>query len=54
MVLQCAAEEMPIHVEEDQAYFGSLLKSICETRLKSEADGWYDYCSLLNSHLLSL
>lgn len=46
MQLQCAAEEMPIHLEEDQAYFGSILKSICETRLKSDTDGWYGYFSL--------
>jgi DEAD/DEAH box helicase domain-containing protein len=40
---------MPIHVEDDQIYFGSVLKSICETRLKSDADGWYAYYYLFCS-----
>ena len=50
-LFQCAAEEMPINVDEDQTYFGSLLKSICETRLKGDADGWYRYQFLFHSHI---
>ncbi|KAF7440973.1 hypothetical protein PC9H_001322 [Pleurotus ostreatus] len=38
--LQCAAHEMPVSTE-DEVYFGSSLKHICETRLTKDADGWY-------------
>ncbi|KAG8858046.1 hypothetical protein FRB91_010520 [Serendipita sp. 411] len=39
--LQCAADEMPINVVEDQEYFGPQLDEICNTRLKRDSDGWY-------------
>ena len=37
--LQCAATEMPITSEDDQ-YFGSMMKEICETHLSRDEDGW--------------
>ncbi|SNX85525.1 related to HRQ1 - putative RecQ helicase [Melanopsichium pennsylvanicum] len=41
--LQCAAEEMPITVEDDTQYFGSHLATLCETRLETDGSGFY-YC----------
>ncbi|KAI0336366.1 DEAD/H helicase [Cubamyces sp. BRFM 1775] len=38
--LQCAAHEMPL-MDEDEAYFGPLMKEICETRLLKDTEGWY-------------
>ncbi|KDQ19633.1 hypothetical protein BOTBODRAFT_28200 [Botryobasidium botryosum FD-172 SS1] len=38
--LQCAAHEMPINLEEDEQYFGSLLEELSE-KLKCDQDGWY-------------
>ncbi|KAH9901228.1 DEAD/H helicase [Cubamyces lactineus] len=38
--LQCAAHEMPL-MHEDEAYFGPLMKEICETRLVKDKEGWY-------------
>ncbi|KAJ7702373.1 hypothetical protein B0H17DRAFT_923441 [Mycena rosella] len=38
--LQCAAQEMPICLA-DSAFFGPLMKELCETRLKVDNDGWY-------------
>ncbi|KAH7910172.1 hypothetical protein BJ138DRAFT_1153504 [Hygrophoropsis aurantiaca] len=38
--LQCAAHEMPLSGDDD-AYFGSLFKSLCKTKLSIDKDGWY-------------
>ncbi|KAI0670538.1 DEAD/H helicase [Trametes maxima] len=38
--LQCAAFEMPL-TGEDEAYFGPLMKEICDTRLLRDKEGWY-------------
>ncbi|KAF7338638.1 DEAD/H helicase [Mycena venus] len=38
--LQCAAQEMPI-CQADSAFFGPLMKELCETRLRADKDGWY-------------
>ncbi|KAL1947966.1 hypothetical protein VTO73DRAFT_13690 [Trametes versicolor] len=38
--LQCAAYEMPL-MDEDEAYFGSSMKEICETKLVEDKEGWY-------------
>jgi DEAD/DEAH box helicase domain-containing protein len=37
--LQCAGQEMPLSVE-DSAYFGPLMKELCETKLSKDKDGW--------------
>ena len=51
--LQCAAQEMPINVDEDNVYFGPMLKSTCEARLSRDNDGWYVIlCSAL-PHILT-
>lgn len=39
--LQCAAEEMPIHPEDDQKYFGERLPVLCKTRLVGDEHGFY-------------
>lgn len=41
--LQCAAEEMPITLEDDEQYFGPHLATLCETRLESDGSGFF-YC----------
>ncbi|CAK5264861.1 unnamed protein product [Mycena citricolor] len=38
--LQCAAQEMPI-CDADSVFFGPLMKSICESKLRKDAEGWY-------------
>jgi len=38
--LQCAGTEMPI-TSEDEQYFSSMMKEICENRLSKDEDGWY-------------
>ncbi|KAF8316647.1 P-loop containing nucleoside triphosphate hydrolase protein [Clavulina sp. PMI_390] len=38
--VQCAAHEMPIHIEEDAQYFGDLLAPMCNN-LTRDAEGWY-------------
>jgi DEAD/DEAH box helicase domain-containing protein len=39
--LQCAADEMPLSVEADSQYFGPLLRTVCDTRLTKDTEGWY-------------
>ncbi|EPQ26138.1 uncharacterized protein PFL1_06346 [Pseudozyma flocculosa PF-1] len=41
--LQCAAEEMPISVEDDTRFFGEHLATLCKTRLQGDGSGYY-YC----------
>ncbi|GAK65346.1 p-loop containing nucleoside triphosphate hydrolase protein [Moesziomyces antarcticus] len=41
--LQCAAEEMPITVEDDEQYFGAHLATLCQTRLEADGSGFF-YC----------
>ncbi|TKY86154.1 hypothetical protein EX895_004979 [Sporisorium graminicola] len=41
--LQCAAEEMPITLEDDEQYFGPHLATLCETRLETDGSGFF-YC----------
>lgn len=41
--LQCAAEEMPITLEDDEQYFGPHLATLCKTRLETDASGFF-YC----------
>lgn len=41
--LQCAAEEMPVTIEDDEQYFGSHLSTLCKTRLETDGSGFY-YC----------
>jgi DEAD/DEAH box helicase domain-containing protein len=38
--IQCAANEMPIQIEEDEVYFGPLLEEMC-TKLERDKEGWY-------------
>ena len=37
--LQCAAHEMPF-MDDDETYFGPLMKEICEARLVKDKEGW--------------
>lgn len=39
--VQCAADEVPILPEDDEVYFGSSLKEICEARLIQDSQGYY-------------
>ncbi|OAL47879.1 P-loop containing nucleoside triphosphate hydrolase protein [Pyrenochaeta sp. DS3sAY3a] len=39
--VQCAAYEMPINVEADQIYFGSLVTKIARERMRSDKEGFY-------------
>ncbi|PVI04562.1 P-loop containing nucleoside triphosphate hydrolase protein [Periconia macrospinosa] len=39
--IQCAAHEMPINIEEDQAIFGSLLPGIARDRMRRDKEGFY-------------
>ncbi|KAF2226186.1 hypothetical protein BDZ85DRAFT_317271 [Elsinoe ampelina] len=39
--LQCAAHEMPVHPDNDEAYFGKLLTEICTTRMRKDDLGFY-------------
>ncbi|KAI5481435.1 DNA/RNA helicase, DEAD/DEAH box type [Pseudohyphozyma bogoriensis] len=39
--VQCAADEMPVHPEEDVPYFGETLPTICESRLIGDTEGFY-------------
>ncbi|KAK4051490.1 ATP-dependent 3'-5' DNA helicase [Microbotryomycetes sp. JL221] len=39
--IQCAANEVPIHVESDEQYFGPRLTKICRERLVPDADKYY-------------
>ncbi|SPO27099.1 related to HRQ1 - putative RecQ helicase [Ustilago trichophora] len=41
--LQCAAEEMPITLEDDEQYFGPHLATLCKTRLETDGSGFF-YC----------
>ncbi|SAM82972.1 related to HRQ1-putative RecQ helicase [Ustilago bromivora] len=41
--LQCAAEEMPITIEDDEQYFGPHLTTLCKTRLETDGTGFF-YC----------
>ncbi|SJX62501.1 related to HRQ1-putative RecQ helicase [Sporisorium reilianum f. sp. reilianum] len=41
--LQCAAEEMPITLEDDEQYFGPHLATLCQTRLETDGSGFF-YC----------
>ena len=41
--LQCAAEEMPITLEDDEQYFGPHLATLCKTRLETDDSGFF-YC----------
>lgn len=38
--LQCAANEMPISVKQDEKYFGVAMGKICQQRLVRDKDGW--------------
>ena len=38
--LQCAANEMPISVKQDEKYFGVAMGKICQERLVRDKDGW--------------
>lgn len=38
--LQCASHEVPL-TAEDEKYFGSLTKELCETKLSKDKDGWW-------------
>jgi DEAD/DEAH box helicase domain-containing protein len=37
--LQCAAQEMPISLQ-DELYFGPQMRKLCETQLVKDKDGW--------------
>lgn len=37
--LQCAAQEMPLS-PDDEIYFGSLTREICNSQLEKDKDGW--------------
>ncbi|KAL5388211.1 hypothetical protein DPSP01_003200 [Paraphaeosphaeria sporulosa] len=39
--IQCAAYEMPINAEADEAYFGSLLLKIAQERMRKGPDGFF-------------
>ena len=39
--LQCAADELPLHAKDDQAYFGTALPQICSERLEKDSEGFY-------------
>lgn len=39
--VQCAAHEMPIRLPEDELYFGELLNSIAEERMRKDEAGFY-------------
>ncbi|KAG9018344.1 hypothetical protein FRB93_000047 [Tulasnella sp. JGI-2019a] len=41
--LQCAANEMPISITDDEQYFGdpALFRKVCRERLTQDAEGWY-------------
>jgi DEAD/DEAH box helicase domain-containing protein len=39
--IQCAAYEMPINTEVDQAYFGPLLPKIARERMRRDKEGFY-------------
>lgn len=39
--LSCAAEELPIHPEEDARWFGPDLPQMCELRLIKDDEGYY-------------
>lgn len=39
--LQCAAYEMPIRADEDQAYFGKMLQEVAEERMIKDPMGFY-------------
>jgi len=39
--MQCAANEMPIKPEEDEQYFGKLLKDVVSTRMRKDELGFY-------------
>ncbi|PWN49117.1 P-loop containing nucleoside triphosphate hydrolase protein [Violaceomyces palustris] len=39
--LQCAAEEMPISIEDDTPFFGDHLASLCKTRLVDDGSGFF-------------
>ncbi|KAG9001135.1 hypothetical protein FRB90_011666 [Tulasnella sp. 427] len=39
--LQCAADEMPILPKNDEPYFGSSFKTLCERKLIKDKEGWY-------------
>ncbi|KAF9452846.1 DEAD/H helicase [Macrolepiota fuliginosa MF-IS2] len=38
--LQCAGDEMPICMEDEQ-YFGPLMHEVCDAKLIKDKDGWY-------------
>jgi DEAD/DEAH box helicase domain-containing protein len=42
--IQCAAYEMPIKPEDDEAYFGPLVHTIAKERMRKDKDGFY-HCS---------
>lgn len=42
--MQCAANEMPLRPEEDKSYFGTLLPTIAEERMRKDELGFY-HCS---------
>jgi len=39
--VQCAAEEMPVHVGDDERYFGPLLGEVCTEKLVADDEGFY-------------
>jgi DEAD/DEAH box helicase domain-containing protein len=39
--VQCAAHEMPVHLSDDQIYFGSKLAQICTERLVVDEENFY-------------
>ncbi|KZP01431.1 DEAD/H helicase [Calocera viscosa TUFC12733] len=39
--LQCAADELPIRLQDDEKYFGPSFQEICKSRLVCDQDGWY-------------
>lgn len=38
--LQCAGQEMPLSLEDEQ-YFGPGMRKICENQLVKDKDGWH-------------
>lgn len=39
--IQCAADEVPVQIEEDRQYFGDRLEKICRERLVRDDQGYY-------------
>ncbi|EJU03818.1 P-loop containing nucleoside triphosphate hydrolase protein [Dacryopinax primogenitus] len=39
--LQCAADELPIRLQDDGKYFGPCFEEVCKSRLICDKEGWY-------------